>query len=63
MGVKVLGEYLPPETEVDAMRKEFRFRQSEVVSGSLERLPEVLQHAHRVNTHQTHTSPILDPVR
>lgn len=46
LGIHVTGNYLRPEREVDALRREFQFADSEVFEGELDRIAEVLAREH-----------------
>lgn len=44
--IEILGDYLPPEARVDAMKPEYEFQPSEILDGPLDQLADVLAAAH-----------------
>lgn len=46
LGIRVQGEYLPAEREVDALRREFEFADSELFDGTLDDIAGVLARVH-----------------
>jgi hypothetical protein len=46
IGIHVAGEYVAPEAEREAMEREYQFRSSELFSGSLEDIAEILAREH-----------------
>ena len=50
--IRVSGEYLPPEREVEALRREYEFADSELFDGELDEIAQVLacEHARRFPT-------------